>query len=31
MTKRTIEESNIEAPTIDFKYDDEESQLRKKA
>ena len=30
MTKRTIEESNIEVPTIDFKHDDEESQLRKK-
>ena len=29
MAKRTIKESNIEVPTIDFKYDDKESQLRK--
>ena len=29
MAKRTIKESNIEVPTIDFKYDDRESQLRK--
>ena len=30
MAKRTIEDSKIEDSKIDFKYDDEEDQLRKK-
>ena len=30
MTKRTIEHSKIEDSKIDFKYHDEEDQLRKK-
>ena len=30
MAKRTIEDSKSEDSEIDFKYDDEENQLRKK-
>ena len=30
MAKRTIEDSKMEDSKIDFKYDDEEDQLRKK-
>ena len=30
MAKRTIEDSKIEDSEIDFKYDDEKDQLRKK-
>ena len=30
MAKRTIEDSKIDDSKIDFKYDDEEDQLRKK-
>ena len=30
MAKRTIEDSKSEGCEIDFKYDDEENQLRKK-
>ena len=29
MAKRTIEDTKIEDSKIDFKYDDEEDQLRK--
>ena len=30
MTKRTIEDSKIKDSKLDFKFDDEEDQLRKK-
>ena len=30
MSKRSIEETNIEKPNSDFEYDDSENHLRKK-